>query len=235
MLPEGDLGVSGQRVGRPRRAATEEFEEVSFEDDDTIRARIIGSPNRLAVARAATEACAEHHGIDFDRARAELRLLVSTALQNRSWRRNQGGFWIIDFKGMEVVLPPPGQVILSYRTRHYERLPSEVISGAPSRFGGRGSTQPYGDPLPFEEIMERLTSPSFSDRLVASWTRRFGDEMELSRIFEHDLAVGTWSHDPERSRWILRAGPKCWAIREDNAVVVATWPVATAEPPLPEA
>jgi hypothetical protein len=177
------------------------------------------------VTRTTVEGCAEHHGVAMERARAEIRLLVATAVSRGAWRRSRQGFWMIDFMGMNSVLLPAGTVVISYKTRHYERLPSEVISGLPSRFGKR-STDRQDRGLSLPQILERVQDPCFSDRLVTSWTGRFGDGRELRQQFLAALSEGAWERDSTPGTWVLRAGECCFAVR-DNGTVVAAWPNPT--------
>lgn len=224
-VPAVDLHISGQLQRRRRTTIAEDFDAVTFEEDEAVIARIVAYPDHLAVAKKAVEACAEHHGVDEERARAEIRLLVTRALAEGRWRRAQNGFWLIDFNGMQALLPPAGQVVLSYRTRHYERLPSEVIAGVPSRFRSSKATEPepIGDTLPFDEFLSRVQDPEFSHRLIASWTKRFGNETELRASFLIDLNAGHWEIGEKPNTWVLRNSERCWAVRADNAFVSATW------------
>ena len=230
-LPDDDLPVSGRYRPRARLAGHEDFEEVSYEDEAAIVARIVGDPSALAVSRTAAEPCAQHHGVDADRARAELRHLVSTALGCSAYTRTAGGYWKIRFKGMTASLSPPGTVILSYTTRHYERLPSEVIGGAPSRFGAQRSRAPRlaGPPLPLEEIQAKLAEqPRFAARLIASWARRqeIDDDTaveELTHRFREDLMAGRWQAGERPGTWLL-TGQSQWGVAADTAEVLATWP-----------
>lgn len=146
-LPDDDLTVSGRPIRRARLAVGDEFETVSYEDDAAAVARIIDNPEELGVSVAAASSVAEHHGVDLERARAELRVLAVAALSAGAYRRSPRGFWTMAYKGMTIHTTPRPEAVLSYATRHYERLPSEVISGAPSRFGKRRQTPP-GPPLP---------------------------------------------------------------------------------------
>jgi hypothetical protein len=209
---------------------SEDYEQVSFEDEAAIVARIVADPSRLGVARAAVEACAEHHGVDNERARAELRLLCATALAAGAYQRSDTGFWVIRFKRMTARLTPPGGAVVSYATRHYERLPSEVIAGDPSRFGRDRDRPPAGPPLSIEDIRARLgDDPRFSERLVASWSKRRqldSDDAvgELAELVAADLINGAWRKPPDRSgNWELTTATRAWAIRADTALVVATW------------
>jgi hypothetical protein len=227
-VPEGVATGLGRR--RPALAGREQVQFVTLEDEEAVVSRLALSADDLRVSRRALNECAEHHRIDEDRARAEMRLLVTSAARTGAIRRLQSGYWLVDHEKFAMRLDPSAQVIVSYGTRHYERTPSEVLGGAPSRFG-RQKRPPRvpGVVLPLDELKGRLaTDPELSERLVSVWARRrkISNEeasAELAAELRADALSGAWTEADPPGTWLLFGTDRVWRIAADAPLALATW------------
>jgi len=232
-LPARPEGIfTGARARRPQIVGNHQVEYVALGNETEIAARLAAHPNDLDVSRRACEECADHHGIDQDAARAELRLLVSAGAAAGHLRRTPGGYWYVRHEHFTAYLDPACRIVVRYSTLHYERTPSEVLAGIPSRFGRDAEA---GPPLPLEQLRQAVAGhPIVSRRLVSSWARhrRCSPQqaaVELSAMVASAAANGIWEQH-QGSTWRVTEGGQSWIVTA-NGIVLATWPVATSSQP----
>jgi hypothetical protein len=227
-LPPGlSSGPGPKRAGRLYEA---QVEHVSVASADEVLSRLARRPNELVVSRRACQQLAEHHGVEEDLARAELRSLVKRAAEAGHVDESHGGYWQLDFKGFSVRMDPAARVIVSYATRHYERTPSEVLDGKESRFRQNRHSRyvAVGPHLPLDELQTLVASaPVISERLATSWAKRRGCSpeeatSELVALVAADATNGVWEKAGEC--WMLDGSDQRWRIAPDEPRVIATWP-----------
>lgn len=98
-----------------------------------------------------------HHGTDPHAAIEELRFFVREALARGAYRRADSGFHFLRYREFEVWISPDGKTVTGYSTFHYERTPTQVLGGFPSRFGS-GHRGHHDRPFNESERLDFLTS-----------------------------------------------------------------------------
>lgn len=186
-LPPPPEGVSGARVRPPRLAVVDEYVVISGP------ARVLDPAtfdlNKVHVAKVVVDGFVSHHGVDEEVARAEVRAFAKAAVDAGKQRQEPDGTHILAWHGIRVRLSADGAAVLSYRTFHYERLPSEVLAGSPSRFRGRHAKgrqwraldDTYSEELSEAEVLDlmRQGKARIAERVVSLYARRIGAGKDL--------------------------------------------------------
>lgn len=241
-LPEGfsPAEVSPGVARKPRLVVNEDYDLVV----DGVELTAGVQPNDLHITRTALEQFTVHHGVADEVARVELRFFVATMVERSRVEVNAGGFHVLAASGIKAVVSPDGRTITNYATRHYERMPSEVLTGAPSRFGNRNRvprvvhTCPDDDLHPGEagdedlglvmvrELLEAGRA-RVSDRVLSLFGRAMGpvgDRDALLLCLRSELAeasrCGAWGMS-NRGGHTVEHRDRGWIIREADGVVVA--------------
>lgn len=244
-LPPTPEGISGARVHRPRLAVVDDYVDVGVTPLDPATF----DPNDTHVAKVVVDGFMLHHGVDEEVARAEVRAFARDAIAAGRHRQDVDGKHLLDWHGIRVRLSADGAAILSYRTFHYERLPSEVLAGTPSRFkpgrsGGRGKRawRAPGDDEP-DELTEaqmlalmRDGKARVAEKVLSLYARRagFGKDLRSAEApLRAELATAAKTVDQalpvsESGSPVLIHGGVGWIIAMPEGVVVATFPVGKA-------
>jgi len=228
-LPDGIATYIGPR--RPRSVGREQVQYITLaaNDREAVLARLTGRPNDVAISRRACEQCASHHGIEDSAARAELRLLVVTGAAAGHCHQTATGYWRVQHQKFVATLDPSATIVVAYSTRHYERTPSEVFAGVPSRFGQAVPTCPSGPPLELEQLRQAVVSaPVISERLINAWVHRYQCEPSVAAVTLTSKVVvaaaqGRWEQSPDHT-WMLTHDSQVWRVAPDAPVIMATWP-----------
>lgn len=245
VLPTRDLpslpeGVSGERVRRPRLAVVDDYVVTGGPVQALDPASF--DVNRVHVAKVVVDGFVSHHGVEEDVARVEVRAFAKAAVEAGKQRQQPDGTHLIEWHGIRVRLSGDGGAILSYRTFHYERLPSEVLAGAPSRFGGRHKKgrqwRSPGDIFPDEvseaELLELMRDGKarIAERVVSLFARRIGVGNDLDAA-EEPLraalaaaaaeATSPLPHTDRVDSLVLTHEGVGWIVAMPAGVVVATF------------
>lgn len=241
-LPPLPAGVSGARLRRPRLAVVDDYVvtggPVRELDPMTF------DPNQVHVARVVVDGFISHHGVDEETARAEVRAFAKAAVDAGKHRQRDDGAHLLDWHGIRVLMSGDGGAVLGYRTFHYERLPSEVLAGRPSRFGGRrGKGRPRrapddrgSDELSESELLALMRGGKarIAERVVSLYARRIGAGKNLDAAEEPlraELAAAAAEATtplPRAERGdslVLTHDGVGWIIAMPAGVVVATFSV----------
>ena len=235
-LPPLPEGVSGAPIRRPRRAFEPELQTTGGPVRPLRPATF--DPNQVHVARRVVEGFTSHHGVDEERARAELRAFVKAAIEEGR-HEQQAETFLLDRRGIRVRLSGDGEAIIGYSTMHYERLPSEVLSGSPSRFSKLPQTVWTSDldnapEHPTEvEILALLRGEQarIAGRVLSQAARAEGYGRDLAaaiRPLRLQLAEAAGAVSPplalsHRGGYMLEHAGRGWIISEADGVVVAMY------------
>lgn len=240
-LPTIPDDVSGAQVRRPRIAVVDEYTVVPHGAVDSLDPTTF-DPDRLHIARSVLDAFTDHHGVDDDVARAELRSFVKAALMAGRIEETAGKH-IASWKKIRVTISRDGNALLRYQTRHYERLPSEVLTGAPSRFGSKSSVRRHvddsgPDALSEREVLELVRSDRarLSERLLGLFARRnnFGTDLDrveprLRSVLAEAGTLGSFERAEDGGSVRLEYAGQGWIIGMPSGVVVAMYDASDAE------
>lgn len=240
-LPSMPEGVSGARVNRPRLAVVDDYVVVGVGVGDRPLDPATFDFNQTHVAQVVVDGFTLHHGVDEEVARAEVRAFARDAIAAGRHRQEADGKHLLDWRGIRVRLSADGAAILSYRTLHYERLPSEVLAGRPSRFGKRSrsravsrtSDDSSSDELTETEVLALISDGKarLADRVVSLYARTLGHgtaldetaELLRSRLAAAASAVTAPLPTADRGGLILSDSGTSWIIAMPTGVVVATF------------
>jgi hypothetical protein len=121
-------------VRRPTLVVDEEFD--LFEDDDLEDGEIPAiHGSTLLVSATAQRAFTTRHQVLPEVAIHEIRFLASRAVEMDAVELMDTGRLKLSAKKFTLYLSPDGRTVIGYSTRHYERTPTQVFAGQPSRFG----------------------------------------------------------------------------------------------------
>ncbi len=141
--------ISNPARRKPRLTVNEDFDLIEPDRDaGTGRShpdldRLSFDASALWVGTRVQAGFTAHHGTDARAAIEELRFFVREALARGDYSRGDSGFHRLRYRRFEVWISPDGKTVTSYSTYHYERTPTQVLGGVPSRFGaGRQGRQP---------------------------------------------------------------------------------------------
>jgi len=233
-----------QRPKRPTLTVNEDFEMFEELDrrDGHDRDEDVSYPDlsfrtfdasTLLVGTDAQKAFTGHHQVTPEVAISEIRLLADKALQRSGYRRYASGFHRLEAEKYMLRVSPDGSIVTRYATRHYERLPSEVFAGKPSRFGGKKA--PYREPGPPKPLDELSMSfdPMNTDvlpRAVSAFAKREGlnkkipaTEAALRLTLAGSAESGTWSHGHSERTYLLSGSEWVWLVAADYGTVITAW------------
>ena len=187
----------------------------------------------LLIGTDAQKAFTGHHQVTAEVAISEMRLVADKALQRGGYRRYASGFHRLEAEKYMVRISPDGSIVTRYATRHYERLPSEVFAGKPSRFGGNSVRhREPGPPLPLDDLLKAFhpMSTDVLPRAVSAFAKRAGlkksapaTEVALRETLAGSVASGTWSPGRSERTFLLDDTEWVWLVAADNGTVITTW------------
>jgi len=232
------LSVPTPTPRKPKLVVDEDFDVVEMEVE-SLDGKF--NPNELIVSQAAQRAFTRRHRVEPEIAIAEIRLVVTRALEAGKIQRQSNGTHCADIKQYRVVLSPGGVTAVAYSTLHHERLPSQVFSGVPSRFGvhRQSPLRVDGPPIPIDEIGGRIHAQKIKIANPAIFRFRkavstdLTDEDAESRIREMlavDLLAGRWESTERATSYALVGGIH-WIISADGDAVVTIVPEVTDDEP----
>jgi len=137
-------------VRRPTLVVDEEFDLFEDDDEDLDDDELPSiHASSLLVTATAQRSFTTRHQVLPEVAIAEIRFVAARAVEMDSIERMDSGRLKLSAKKFVLYLSPNGRTVIGYATRHYERTPTQVFAGQPSRFGaGRVQQRPRrGDPL----------------------------------------------------------------------------------------
>lgn len=225
----GELSIRMRRH-RPTLTVNEEFEVVDSPAVDD--ANLVIDAQQVLVSHLAQSAFTVHHQVSPETAIAEIRLVVEKLKGRQGFTLLPTGYHSGEYKRISLIINPSAEVVVSYYTFHFERLPSQVFGGTPSRFvkasqiGGSPNSpiltswEP-GPPLPLNELLEIFNPETVSISTLArnQFCRRTGihrrDDFETAMREELrlDFATGEWRNSGRddgfellgRHRWLIAA------------------------------
>ena len=137
--------------------------------------------------------------------------------------------------GYQVMLSPDGSTIVTYRTNHYERTPSEVFAGVKSRFGAgkqQLATQRviFGPPVPPEVLRHQIESNE-----VQIWPRAFSAFAKCAHLDKNDPAIeeqlrqkfwkaassGNWRPGNSEAFYVIECEDLSWIVASDTGAIVS--------------
>lgn len=98
--------------------------------------------DEVVLSPRAVRQFAGRHGVDEDSAVGELFDLLDDAATRGKHHRIASGNHVLSVDGFRLTLTVDGRTIVSYRTLHAERTPSDVRNKVPSRFGHKRPQNP---------------------------------------------------------------------------------------------
>lgn len=223
---------------KPRLTVDEDYDLV-FEDlaDDEVPTL---EPGKLFISRKAQNTFTTHHQVLPEVAVSEIRLLASAALAGGVVTVTKSKVIVLEIAAFRLRVSPDGRTVTEYFTFHFERTPSQVLSGKPSRFGGtRGepiSREPH-DALPIDEMRTRLVPQSVRVSNLAlsqysKWTNMDKRQPETLVSLRRDLEVanteGTWATGRDDQAHELTARSRKWIVASDGTQVILCVPVERA-------
>jgi hypothetical protein len=181
----------------------------------------------------------QHHGVTPEVAIDEIRFLARHAIEHGNCSRTPRGRQRLSVEKFVLVIDATGKMVLGYRTRHFERVPSQVFGGVPSRFGAARRAQratrvvwDRGTSLATEEARASF-DPSAVIVLpgaLHSYAKSSGGLnkndpdtlMSLRERLTADSFGGEWSPGNDGAHLITHDG-RIWVIGSDGGVVITTF------------
>lgn len=227
-------------IARPRLTVDEDFDLIDDDDDDDDDEYVddVIPPihsGSLLVSATAQRAFTTRHQVLPEVAIREIRFLAAKAVEKGGVVRQDSGRLTLTAEKFTIYLSPNGRTVVGYRTRHYERTPTQVFARQPSRFGAGRAVRPpdRGEPLPIDLLrstvdpsrvrMSSMATSQFAkclgsgtkDPQVAPTMRRF-----YIQAFEH----GVWSTGRDRSSYeVVHLGTR-WVVASDSGAVILCVP-----------
>jgi hypothetical protein len=221
-----DLMTPGRNMEADRRAP--DLDPETFDASD------------LWVGIKVQKAFTAHHGTDANTAISELRLLAAEALAKGKYERQEDGFHRLRYKEFTLTLSPDGKAVTRYATFHYERTPSEVLTGKRSRFRkGGGMKREPGPPRPLPELVESFDpgTVGIAETALRLYAKRMGfDSSDQSteaamRLELGEAAVtGTWrKSDRGPTAYVLETPSRHWVIASDDGTIITHYQPETVD------
>lgn len=192
----------------------------------------------LKVGTRAQSAFAEHHRVTAVRAIEEIRLLARKAITDGCYHRAPNGFHELGYEKFRIRVTPDAEMVTGYWTRHFERMPSQVIAGVKSRFEGQKSKQSRPDewipgPHTTQDELYRYfdaTTTPVRLRAIAAYARWNGydkkdpaTEGKLRASLAGTRSCGTWRAGDRDGLHLLEDDTWTWVVANDGNVITV-WP-----------
>jgi hypothetical protein len=186
----------------------------------------------LWVGITVQKAFTAHHGTDALSAIQELRLLAAEALANGKYERQDDGFHRLRYRQFSLTLSPDGKAVTRY-SNHYERTPSEVLSGKRSRFrkgGGPRVEREPGPPRPLPDLIAVFDPDSvkIAQTALALYAKRMGldpnneaSEALMREELRQAAASCTWREsDRGPTAYVLETPARHWVVASDDGTII---------------
>lgn len=235
-------------VRRPTLTVDEDFDLIGpGRDIDADQAAADLDPETfdasdLWVGIKVQKAFTAHHGTDAYTAISEVRLLAGEALSKGRYDRQDDGFHRLRYKQFALTLSPDGKAVTRYATFHYERTPSEVMTGKRSRFrkgGGTKVKREPGPPTPLPELVENFNPEAveIAETALTLYAKRMGldpDDEAPEAAMRSELglaaATGTWRHsDRGPSAYVLETPSRHWIVASDDGTIITHYQPETVD------
>jgi hypothetical protein len=230
---EQQVAAPTAETGRRGHHLREQFDYETLESDDEVVIRLRTRPGNVYATRRAIEEFAAHHGVSEDEARGELFVLLQKGANEGTLFRRDTGYFRLRYEKFDAILDPTASVLVAYRTRHYERTPSEVVAGVRSRFGQNRRGASYlreGAILSPDELRSRVSTTDFevSERLLRKVVRRTGRSIdeETATLREELRATqddAQWSLSKDKQTYTLIIGARRFRLAADQALLLEAW------------
>lgn len=215
-----------------RHPLREQFDYATLESDAEVRERLASQPSNLYVTRRAVEEFESHHGVAQDEARGELFVLVEKALETGTMVRLEGGYFRLRYEKFDAILDPGASALVAYRTRHYERTPTEVARGIESRFGRQANLYTRSGPvLRPEELLGKATAGwSVDDRFLQRHARRIkrtpeSAAAELITELRSIHSTAEWNLSENAQTYVVTNSSRRYRLAADRPLLLAAWAV----------
>jgi len=144
--PPGPASIpTGQR--RPTLIVDEDYDLIFDDESEYEGIEPSIEPGSLVVSATAQRSFTTRHEVMPDVAIAEILVVAAEAVAHGKTTRREDGRIVLEVEQFILYLSPNGKTVIGYRTRHYERTPTQVFSGVPSRFGaGKGRNRDRSHP-----------------------------------------------------------------------------------------
>lgn len=224
-------------VRRPTLVVDEEFDLFDDLDDDLDDGEIPSiDASSLLVSATAQRSFTTRHQVLPEVAIDEIRFLAARAVEMDSIELLDTGRLKLSAKKFVLYLSPNGRTVVGYATRHYERTPTQVFAGQPSRFGaGRNQERrPRGAPLEIEELRDSV-DPSAA-RIGSLATNQFArvaglrpKEAETSEVIRQAyvdaFTNGSWAPGQGGPGYEISHLGRKWVIAADDGSVILCVPL----------
>lgn len=224
-------------VRRPTLVVDEEFDLFDDLDDDLDDGEIPAiDASSLLVSATAQRSFTTRHQVLPEVAIDEIRFLAARAVEMDSIELLDTGRLKLSAKKFVLYLSPNGRTVVGYATRHYERTPTQVFAGQPSRFGAGRSQErrPRGAPLEIEDL--RHTVDPSTVRISSLATNQFArvaglrpKEAETGEVMRQAyvdaFADGSWATGQSGPGYEISHLGRKWVIATDDGSVILCVPL----------
>jgi hypothetical protein len=187
----------------------------------------------LQVGIKAQKAFTAHHHVGASVAIDEIKMLAEYAMRRGKYLRHPSGFHRLEAKKFRVNVTPDGRMVTNYSTRHFERMPSQVIGGMRSRFGPEGKRRHEpGPPLSLDELRGSFDPATITvlPRAVSGFAKRMGLDKKvpetadlLRRTLGESARQGHWSVGDREGAFVVESPPWVWLIAADDGTLITVW------------
>jgi hypothetical protein len=158
------------------------------------------NPKDLWVATKVQKEFTSYHKCNAEDAIYNLRLLIEKAIQEGKYKKLNSACHLFTWRGYIAIISSDLQVVVRYRTSHYERTPKQVADGVKSRLSSKRKAPRWAGPVP-----DTITPGLIVDGKVKN-TMNYGVFVEIIDGFEALLHRSELFHLREGENEAIRIG-----------------------------